>query len=322
MFELNVQMFVDDAVIFTHGEELELVTQFKYPGVILDSNISFKKHKKGVSGADTAGVPVSVTEGDSITLNTGVVKTQQDRIRWYYNDNRIAQISGDLSKMCTDVQCNEGNGRFRDRLKLDHQTGSLTITNIRNTDSGVYQLLIFSISSISEKIFNVSVTGVSAAEQDKMKTKSVKQGESVTLDPGVRNKPNALMTWYFKDTFIAQITGDQTKICTDVQCEERFRDRLKLDHHTGSLTITHTRPEDSGEYKLQISRSSRRNRRSISSVKSFDVIVTVPGSGPSSAVVAGVTVAVLLVCVASAVGVMYLRHRSSRKERLHTDCVI
>ncbi|CAM4660322.1 unnamed protein product [Leuciscus chuanchicus] len=97
-------------------------------------------------------------EGDSVTLNTGVQTNQQDRIRWYYNGTRIAQINRDQSKICTDVQCNEGNERFRHRLKLDHQTGSLTIMNITNTDSGEYKLKIISGSSDSEKIFNVSVT--------------------------------------------------------------------------------------------------------------------------------------------------------------------
>ncbi|XDV24074.1 hypothetical protein PO909_028352, partial [Leuciscus waleckii] len=176
-------------------------------------------------------------EGDSVTLNSGVQTNQQDRVRWYYNDIRIAQITGDQSKICTDVQCNE---RFRDRLKLDHQTGSLIITNIRNTDDGVYQLKTISDSSDSEKIFTVSVHGVSAAEREKMKRKSVNEGESVTLDPGVINNPNDLMMWYSDDTLLAEITGDQSKICTDVQCKERFRDRLKLDHQTGSLTITNT----------------------------------------------------------------------------------
>ncbi|CAM4660572.1 unnamed protein product [Leuciscus chuanchicus] len=114
----------------------------------------------GVSGVDTdTPVSVSVMEGDSVTLHTGVVKTQQDRIRWYCNDTRIAQINGDLSKTCTDVQCNEGNERFRGRLKLDHLTGSLTIMNIRTEDSGLYKLKIISDSSISEKIFIFSVHG-------------------------------------------------------------------------------------------------------------------------------------------------------------------
>ncbi|XDV23842.1 hypothetical protein PO909_028227 [Leuciscus waleckii] len=202
------------------------------------------------SGVGSDEVSVSVKEGDSVTLDTGVQTNQQEEITWYYNDTQIAQISGDLSYICTGVQCNEDTERFRNRLKLDHQTGSLTITNITDTDSGEYKLLI-NISN-SEKTFHVFVTGVSAAERDEVKRESVKEGESVTLDPGVIKNPNDSMTWYFNEIVIAEMTGDQSKICTDVQCKERFRDRLKLDHQTGSLTITDTRNTDSGLYKLQI----------------------------------------------------------------------
>ncbi len=71
-------------------------------------------------------------EGDSVTLFTDVKTNQQEKIKWYFNDIRLAETTGDQSKICADVQCKE---RFRDRLELDHQTGSLTITNITNTDS-------------------------------------------------------------------------------------------------------------------------------------------------------------------------------------------
>ncbi len=97
----------------------------------------------------------------------------------------------------------------------------------------------------------------------------MKEGESATFDPGVIKKLNNLMTWYFDDVRIAEITGDQSKICTDVRCKERFRDRLKVDHQTGSLTITNTRTTDSGEYQLHIISSS-----SIIIIKSFCVTVT------------------------------------------------
>ncbi len=116
------------------------------------------------------------------------------------------------------------------------------------------------------------VSGVSADERNQMKRKSVKEGESVSLESDETKNPNDVMTWYYNDTRIAEITGDQSKICTDDQCKERFRDRLKLDHQTGSLNITNTRTTDSGLYKLQIIISD--SRFSISREKRFSVTVT------------------------------------------------
>ncbi|XP_026113147.1 uncharacterized protein LOC113091737 [Carassius auratus] len=242
-----------------------------------------------VFGVETYILSVSVKEEDSITLKTGFETNQQEEIRWYFKDLHIALISGDLSHICTDVQCNKGTERFRDRLKLDHQTGSLTITNITTTDSGLYKLQIIRIRKSSEKTFNVTVHDIPANEREQMQRKSVKEGESVTLDSDAVKNPEDLMTWYFNHTLIAQITGDQSKICRDDQCDERFRDRLKLDHQTGSLTITNIRTTDSGLYKLQIN-SSR-----FSIMRSFSVSVIVPDSSLSSAAVAGICVAAVSV---------------------------
>ncbi|XP_039538626.1 uncharacterized protein LOC120486581 [Pimephales promelas] len=261
----------------------------------------------GVSGVGSD--EVSVLEGDSVTLYTGVQTIQQEDIKWYFEDTRIAQINGDLSKFCTDVQCNKGTERFRDRLKLDHQTGSLTITHTRNTHSGEYTLKIIT-SRISGNIFNVSVHGVSAAERDEVKRESVKEGESVTLHPGVIRKPSDVMMWYFNETLIAEITRYQSQICTDVQCKERFRDRLKLDHQTGSLIITHTTNTHSGEYQLQMIFIN--SSFSITRVKRFSVSVI--GSGLSPGAVAGIVVSVLLLVsavVGAAGAVIYYRHHGT-----------
>ncbi|KAK9967261.1 hypothetical protein ABG768_001668 [Culter alburnus] len=268
-----------------------------------------------VSGAVV--VSVFVNEGDSVTLHTDITTNQQDRIKWYFNHTRIAQINGDLSNTCTDVQCNNsGTERFRDRLKLDHQTGSLTIMNITNTHSGEYHLEITSRNS--EKIFNVTVYGVSAAERDEVKKLSVKEGESVTLDPGVTKNLNDVIKWYFNEILIAEITGDQSKICTDVQCEERFRDRLKVNHQTGSLTIMNITNTDDGLYKLEITSSS--SSFSIRRFKNFRVTVT-GDSGLSSAAVVGI-VAVLLVAAAVTAGVIYYRERKRSEPEACTMMVV
>ncbi|CAM4659759.1 unnamed protein product [Leuciscus chuanchicus] len=261
----------------------------------------------GASGVGSDEVSVSVMEGDSVTLNTGVQTNQQEDIKWYFKDTRIAQITVDLNDVCTDVQCKDGDERFRDRLKLDHQTGSLTITNIRSTDSGEYKLKIFSSRNTFEKIFSVTCHDVPASQRDELKKKSVMEGESVTLYPGEIKHPNYVMTWYFNDTRIAEITGEPRKICTDVHRDGILRDRLKLDHQTGSLTITNTRNTDSGVYELDISSSSFNVKRS------FSVSVTaVPGSGLSSAAVVGICAVVLL--VAAAAGVIFWNSKVRRKD--------
>uniref|UniRef100_A0A8C1T3Y5 Uncharacterized LOC109065650 n=1 Tax=Cyprinus carpio TaxID=7962 RepID=A0A8C1T3Y5_CYPCA len=233
------------------------------------SIISIRRFSITVTGASGVDIDrVILMEGDSVTLHTGVETNKKDRIRWYFNYTRIAQITGDLSKICTDVQCNEGTERFRDRLKLDHQAGSLTIMNITTNDSGVYKLLLSSSNTDSEKSFSVIVHDVPAAEREKMKRKSVKEGESVTLDPDVVKNPDDLKMWYFNDILITNITKDWSKICTDDQCKERFNDRLKLDHQTGSLTIMNITITDTGDYQLLIN-SSR-----FGIIKSFRVTVS------------------------------------------------
>jgi len=120
-----------------------------------------------VSGVDTDEVPVSVMEGDSVTLHTNVQSNQEKNIIWYFNEMRITQISGGLRNICTVDQCKE---RFRDRLKLDHQTGSLTIMNITNTHSGLYKLAIINSRTIIMKKFQISVRGKSLSSKTRTVT--------------------------------------------------------------------------------------------------------------------------------------------------------
>ncbi len=107
-------------------------------------------------GVDADEVSVSVMVGDSVTLNTDVTEVPNDtKIIWRFGDEIIARM-------------NEADGNpsiyygldalFRDKLKLDKQTGSLTITNITTEHIGHYNVDIKS-KDANLKTFQVIVHG-------------------------------------------------------------------------------------------------------------------------------------------------------------------
>ncbi len=96
-------------------------------------------------------------EGDSVTLKTNVTEIHEgDSIVWKYGaeKSQIARMNKKKQNFSSDVL----DGRFRDRLKLNNQTGSLTITNITTQHAGCYELQI-SAAKRTSKTFNVSVYG-------------------------------------------------------------------------------------------------------------------------------------------------------------------
>ncbi|XP_056109118.1 uncharacterized protein LOC130086913 [Rhinichthys klamathensis goyatoka] len=87
----------------------------------------------GVFGVEV--MAVSLMEGDSVTLNTGVTKQQHDKMLWYFEDTLIALINDPDTSCLYDGE----DGRFRGRVKVDYETGSLTITNITSEHTGRYE---------------------------------------------------------------------------------------------------------------------------------------------------------------------------------------
>ncbi|CAM4661358.1 unnamed protein product [Leuciscus chuanchicus] len=166
-----------------------------------------------------------------------------DVIQWRFGDENT--LIAEINKQADNITVYDDvlGGRFRDRLKLDDQTGSLTITNTRTEHAGVYQLLINS----EIKPFTLAVYGG-------LKSVSVKEGDSVSLNsPLTEMKDDDVIQWKFKNTLIAEINkrADRIAVYDDV-LDGRFRDRLKLDNQTGSLTITNTIFRDTDNYELEI----------------------------------------------------------------------
>uniref|UniRef100_A0A8C1ZPK6 Immunoglobulin domain-containing protein n=1 Tax=Cyprinus carpio TaxID=7962 RepID=A0A8C1ZPK6_CYPCA len=226
------------------------------------------------------------SEGEDVTLDTGVSELQRDdQILWSFKseDTIIAKRDGDTNQVLND------GGRFRDRLQMDDQTGSLTITNTKTTDSGVYHLQISSRNKVSYQKFSVcldtvkvraggsvtlntdvtepeddndtslaeisqvsSKTSVNHDEENKV---SVMEGDRAKLNTDVSElQRDALILWMFgsRDGLIAKADMENNRISIYDGADGRYRDRLELDRQTGSLSITNTTCTDSGLYKLKI----------------------------------------------------------------------
>ncbi|XDV22869.1 hypothetical protein PO909_027651 [Leuciscus waleckii] len=236
-------------------------------------------------------------EGDPVSLNSDLTEVKdKDVIQWTFENTLIAEINVTANRIT--VYDDVLDGRFRDRLKLDNQTGSLTITNTTTEHTGEYKLQINRVS----KNFSLTVFD---------EVKSVKEGDSVTLNSDLTEmKDDDVIQWRFENTVIAEInvTADRFTVYDDV-LDGRFRDRLKLDNQTGSLTITNTTTEHDGYYKLEgVSFSSKAFRVSV-----YD---SVHCCGPTEAVIRLVLSA--LVGVATVIIVVYeIRSRRAERDQAH-----
>ncbi|XP_056614281.1 uncharacterized protein LOC130429633 [Triplophysa dalaica] len=245
--------------------------------IISDMRISlFLVLVSACGGVDTGEVKVmSVMEGDSVTLNTCVNDVQKDSyIMWTYGpENNVLAIMDKGSQTIDEDRLDE---MFRGRLKLDPQTGSLRIKNIRIGHSGLYTVEITSNrEGPSKRDFNVNVTGVFDPEADKLKSVSINEGEPVTLNTGVTVKRDDLILWKFVqstkhcvyDAFhniqhIAKLDGETRETSLDAGEDQIFSGCLSLNKETGDLTISITKTKHTGCYFLQInSNTGTRFRR-------------------------------------------------------------
>ncbi len=94
-----------------------------------------------------------VKEGGSVTLRTDAQIQRGDLILWTFGAINLLIIRAELTGT-TSI-----NENFRNKLELDHQTGSLTIRNITNADSGHFKLQIINHTKTTFRRFNVTVTG-------------------------------------------------------------------------------------------------------------------------------------------------------------------
>uniref|UniRef100_A0A8C1MC76 Ig-like domain-containing protein n=1 Tax=Cyprinus carpio TaxID=7962 RepID=A0A8C1MC76_CYPCA len=163
-------------------------------------------------------------EGDSVTLHADDTDIQRkDLIMWKFGpkDILIAQINRKNNKRT--IFYDSADERFRDRLKLD-QTGSLIITNTRNTDSGLYKVH----SSRSETPLNTFSLTVYAPPPIPVFTRDSSQCSSssyCSLVCSVVNVSAVTLSWYKGNSLLSSISESDLSISLSLPLEVEYQDK-------------------------------------------------------------------------------------------------
>ncbi|XP_043079800.1 natural killer cell receptor 2B4-like [Puntigrus tetrazona] len=185
-------------------------------------------HLIGVFSAETNETS-SVTEGDSVTLHTGVTEIHEDdEITWNFGAEKslIAEINRASGIFSTYDVLDE---RFKDRLKLDNQTGSLTIMNISTQHAGDYHLEVIS-AKLSSKTFSVSVYArlpvpVISSNSSNCSSSSSSSSSNCSLLCSVVNVGHVTLSWYKGNSLLSSISVSDLSISLSLPLEVEYQDK-------------------------------------------------------------------------------------------------
>ncbi|XP_050957650.1 uncharacterized protein LOC127158637, partial [Labeo rohita] len=167
---------------------------------------------------------VSVTTGNSVTLNSGLTEIMDDNeILWRFGnkDNFIAEINKQAGRFA--VHDDVLDGRFRDRLKLDNQTGSLTITNITTEHEGVYELRNKRTSSFPFVLTVFARLPVPVISSNSSQCSS--SSSNCSLLCSVVNVSDVTLSWYKGNSLLSSISVSDLSISLSLPLEiERVDD--------------------------------------------------------------------------------------------------
>uniref|UniRef100_A0A8C1S2K6 Ig-like domain-containing protein n=1 Tax=Cyprinus carpio TaxID=7962 RepID=A0A8C1S2K6_CYPCA len=168
---------------------------------------------------------VSAMEGDSFTLRTGFTERQDD-LEWRFGSSRTLFIkikSGNIITISDTI--------FRDRLLLDSQTGDLTITNITNEHTGVYELSDDVVNNVLKFIVTVYapvpvpvITRYSPQCSSSSSSSSSSSGFKSVLLCSVVNVSHVTLSWYKGNSLLSNISVSDLSISLSLPLEVEYQD--------------------------------------------------------------------------------------------------
>nr|XP_055073738.1 uncharacterized protein LOC129453502 [Misgurnus anguillicaudatus] len=159
-------------------------------------------------------------EGDSLTLHTDIKLQTDDMILWRFETNGtlIAKINKDTNTVS--IYDDVLDGRFRDRLQVNNQTGDLIITNITTQHTGLYQITINGKQKISYR-FNVTVYSHLPIP---VITSNSSQCSSCVLLCSVLNMRDVSLSWYKGNSLLSIISVSDLNIRLSLSLEVEYQD--------------------------------------------------------------------------------------------------
>ncbi|XP_065100453.1 SLAM family member 5-like [Paramisgurnus dabryanus] len=199
----------------------------------------------GVFGDEVKSV--SVMEGDSVTLHSNIEIQTDDRIVWSFvtGEAYIARIFKRFSDFL--IYDDVLDGRFKDRLQLNDQTGDLTITNITTQHTGLYEMDIRYNRKISSR-FNVTVYAcLPVPDISRDCTQNSSLASKCVLLCSVLNVRDASLSWYKGNSLLSIISVSDLNIRLSLPLEVEYKDtntyscvlNNPITNQTQHLNITH-----------------------------------------------------------------------------------
>ncbi|XP_009294245.1 uncharacterized protein [Danio rerio] len=176
--------------------------------------------------ADSGEVEVlSVIEGDSVTLHCSLNSIKKvEVILWTFGTDRIAEIN----KLIDSISLYVLDETFRDRLKLDHQNGSLTITDITFKHAGLYELQIIGGKEVFSKRFNITVSArlpVPVLIRDCSSSSSSPSEQYCSVVCSVVNVSAVSLSWYKGNSVLSSISVSDLSISLSLPLEVEYQDK-------------------------------------------------------------------------------------------------
>ncbi|XP_066518020.1 CD48 antigen-like [Hoplias malabaricus] len=160
----------------------------------------------------TAGeevVKLQELEGNTVIIHTGLTAVQSDaHILWFYGPEKADINIVDSQVFRGETVIDYNTERFRDRLQLNRNSGSLTIRNISREDSGLYKLQIIA-GKTSDWSFRVNVYGPVSklVIRNQAKILSVTQRDWCSPLCTVENGMDVYLSWFEEKERISSINS-------------------------------------------------------------------------------------------------------------------